>query len=219
MRTTGSSQRALGRRRLGRHAAEALLDDPRDSGFEDLGRLLSAAAGPALPAELSGEDAARAGYAAHHSVSATSSKERRVFSKVLFTKAVTVKIAAAVCGFSVVGAATAAATNSLPHSWQQTAHSALGPIGVPAPKSTSQAGQDRDRDKDKKGSDADHATPHPGPTGPPSAKPSADQDGPGDQAARAGMRSTRQARRFSATTGSGCARPPRTTTATTAAPI
>ncbi|GAA1968495.1 hypothetical protein [Catenulispora subtropica] len=180
MRTTGNSQRALGRRRISRRDAEALFGAARaGSGLEDVAGLLEAAAGPALPAELSGEDAARAGFSAHHSVSATPPKERRVFSKAMLTKAVTVKIAAAVCGVSVAGAATAAATDSLPRSWQQTAHSALGPIGVPAPKTAAKAGHDKDQDR--KGADADKPTPHPAPTGSPAAKPSEDQDHQGDQ--------------------------------------
>lgn len=147
MRTTGNSPQATGRRRLGRRGAEALLDHaggpgtaaaavgspgPADSGLEDLTRLLDAAAGPALAAELSGEDAARAVFSAHHSASATPCKERRVFSKALLAKTLTVKIAVAVCGVSVVGAATAAATNSLPSGIQSKAHS----LGFPAPKNT-----------------------------------------------------------------------------------
>jgi hypothetical protein len=178
MRTTGNSQRALGRRRLGRRGAEALLDHtggigagvespPAGSGFEDLGRLLDAAAGPALAAELSGEDRARAVFSAHHSASATPSKERRVFSKALLTKAVTVKIAVAVCGVSVVGAATAAATNTLPTTLQSKAHS----MGFPAPKTTT--AKDADQDKQK---DADGQGPgRPSGTGPAAAK-SSDKD-------------------------------------------
>ncbi|MFL6117497.1 MAG: hypothetical protein ACJ786_40020, partial [Catenulispora sp.] len=192
MRRTGNPQRALGTRRIGRRNAEAMLDavaasggsavpGPAGSGFEDMERLLAVAAGPALAAELSGEDAARAGFSAHRSASATPSKERRVFSKALLTKAVTVKVAAAVCGVSFVGAATAAATNTLPAGWQQKAHSALGPIGVPAPKAPVKADHDNDKDAkdgkdmDRKGS-AGENTPHPAPTGSSSAKPAPDQD-------------------------------------------
>lgn len=106
-----------------------------------------------------------------------------MFSKAMLTKAVTVKIAAAVCGFSVVGAAAAAETNSLPNSWQQKAHTALGPIGVPAPKGTGKGDHDKDadksKDKDKKGADG-QSTPHPAPTGSPTAKPTSDQDHQGD---------------------------------------
>ncbi|WP_194912547.1 hypothetical protein [Catenulispora rubra] len=100
--------------------------------LEALARLLDAAAGPALTAELSGEDAARAVFSAHHSASATPSKERRVFSKALLAKTVTVKIVVAVCGVSVVGVSAAAATNSLPSGIQSKAHS----LGFPAPKDT-----------------------------------------------------------------------------------
>jgi hypothetical protein len=138
MRTTGTSPGLPGRRRLGRRAAGDLLDAagsgheaPRD--LAALTRLLDAAAGPALAAELSGEDAARAVFSAHHSASAipaTPAKERRVFSKALLAKTLTVKIAVAVCGVSVVGAATAAATASLPSGLQSKAHS----LGFPAPK-------------------------------------------------------------------------------------
>jgi len=193
MRTTGRTQRALGRRRLGRRDAEVLLDalggsgaagaaasggpagapQPVESELEDLRWLLDAAAGPALAAELSGEDAARAVFSAHHSASATPSKERRVFSKALLGKAITVKIAAAVCGVSVVGVATAAETNSLPSSWQTKAHSALGSVGVPAPKTTSARGADQD--KTKKDTDAQGSS-HPGATGSAAAKPGQDKD-------------------------------------------
>ena len=160
MRTTENSPRALGRRRPGRRAAEELLDHaggpsaagavraaaagslPGEPGFEAvsdraagseleaLSRLLDAAAGPALAAELSGEDAARAVFSAHHSASARPSKERRVFSKALLAKTATVKIVVAVCGVSVVGVSAAAATNSLPSGVQSKAHS----LGFPAPK-------------------------------------------------------------------------------------
>jgi hypothetical protein len=156
MRTTGNFPRALGRRRPSRRAAEELLDHtggagaagvarsattafPAESGLDAehdldaLARLLDAAAGPALTAELSGEDAARAVFSAHHSVSATPSKERRVFSKALLAKTATVKLVVAVCGVSVVGVSAAAATNSLPNGMQSKAHS----LGFPAPKNTS----------------------------------------------------------------------------------
>ncbi|MEY9930041.1 hypothetical protein ABH926_004683 [Catenulispora sp. GP43] len=200
MRTTGNSPRALGRRRPGRRAAEELLDhtggagaagvvsgeaapagsQPAGPGFEPgpdlraLSRLLDAAAGPALAAELSGEDAARAAFsahhsvAAHHSVSATPTKERRVFSKALLAKTLTVKIAVAVCGVSVVGASAAAATNSLPSGLQSKAHS----LGFPAPKP---AAIHNDL---LSGTQHDSDSPHPGtptPTGS-SAKPAAAHD-------------------------------------------
>jgi hypothetical protein len=108
--------------------AESGLDPEHD--LDALARLLDAAAGPALTAELSGEDAARAVFSAHHSASARPSKERRVFSKAILAKTLTAKIAVAVCGVSVVGAATAAATNTLPSGLQSKAHS----MGFPAPK-------------------------------------------------------------------------------------
>jgi hypothetical protein len=202
MRTTGNSQRVLGSRRLGRRGADALLDgaggpgdaggpgtaragagspEPVGSGLSavfdhaDLARLLDAAAGPALSAELSGEDAARAVFSAHHSASATPSKERRVFTKALLAKTVTVKIAVAVCGMSMVGAATAAATNSLPSGLQSKAHS----LGFPAPKhtelkATGLAGHDKDADGKAPGI--------PTPTGTAVAKPSGDKDDQGNQA-------------------------------------
>jgi len=193
MRTTGNSPRALGRRRPSRRAAEELLDHTGGAGaagvapgasagspagpgletgheLEALARLLDAAAGPALTAELSGEDEARAVYSAHHSVSATPSKERRVFSKALLAKTVTVKIVVAVCGVSVVGVSAAAATNSLPNGLQSKAHS----LGFPAPKSTSLKGGTSLAGAPK---DADGV--HPGlplPTGSAAAKPSSDKD-------------------------------------------
>ncbi|MEY9859459.1 hypothetical protein ABH935_005089 [Catenulispora sp. GAS73] len=117
---------------------------PAGSGLEvspdlrALARLLDSAAGPALTAELSGEDAARAVFSAHHSASATPSKERRVFSKALLAKTVTVKIVVAVCGVSVVGVSAAAATNSLPSGLQSKAHS----LGFPAPKDSRVGGTD-----------------------------------------------------------------------------
>ena len=212
MRTTGNSPRALGRRRPGRRAAEELLDhtggagaagvvpgaaagsSPAGPGLEPglepgpdlqaLSRLLDAAAGPALAAELSGEDAARAAFcahnsaaaqhsvAAHHSVSATPTKERRVFSKALLAKTLTVKIAVAVCGVSVVGVSAAAATNSLPSGIQSKAHS----LGFPAPKPATI------HNDILSGAHHDSDLPHPGtptPTGT-SAKPAAAHD---DQAA------------------------------------
>ena len=125
-------------------AGAAAGSQPAGSGFEAdpdlaaLARLLDAAAGPALTAELSGENAARAVFSAHHSASATPSKERRVFSKALLAKTVTVKIVVAVCGVSVVGVSAAAATNSLPSGLQSKAHS----LGFPAPKPARLGGTD-----------------------------------------------------------------------------
>lgn len=157
---------------------------PTESGFaaaqdlQPLARLLDAAAGPALAAELSGEDAARAVFSAHHSVSAkplatsaTPSKERRVFSKALLAKTVTVKIAVAVCGLSVVGVSAAAATNSLPSGLQSKAHS----LGFPAPKhtplkgGTSLVGVPKDADGRQPGV--------PLPTGSSASKPASAKDG------------------------------------------
>jgi hypothetical protein len=188
MRTTGNSPRALGRRRPSRRAAEELLDHtggagaaggapgatagspPAGSGLEDLARLLDAAAGPALTAELSGEDAARAVFSAHHSAFATPSKERRVFSKALLAKTATVKIVVAVCGVSVVGVSAAAATNSLPSGLQSKAHS----FGFPAPKNTSPKGG-----TGLAGAPVDADGRNPGvplPTGSAAAKPASDKD-------------------------------------------
>ena len=133
--------------------------------LEALARLLDAAAGPALTAELSGEDAARAVFSAHHSASATPSKERRVFSKALLAKTVTVKIVVAVCGVSVVGVSAAAATNSLPSGIQSKAHS----LGFPAPKST-HVGTDltsSQKDADGKGPDVPTPTGAPAKAAPP----------------------------------------------------
>lgn len=180
MRTSGDEQLRR-RRRLGRRAAERLLDAARgpasadgggiaDSGRDaafadavpaltlpggsasaeraaagdgagarnaqlfgaDLGRLLSAAAGPALAGELSGEAAARAAYLAAHRPGPPT-KENRVFSKLMLSKALAVKIGAACLGVSVAGVATAAETGALPSGLQKSAHSAFGGVGVPAP--------------------------------------------------------------------------------------
>ena len=138
--------------------------------LEALARLLDAAAGPALPAELSGENAARAVFSAHHSASATPSKERRVFSKALLAKTAAVKIAVAVCGVSVVGVSAAAATDSLPSGLQSKAHS----LGFPAPKDTSLKGG-----TSPAGEHQDGGGLHPGlplPTGSAVTKPSSDKD-------------------------------------------
>jgi hypothetical protein len=95
-----------------------------------------------------------------------------VFSKALLTKAVTVKIAVAVCGVSVVGAATAAATNTLPTTLQSKVHS----LGFPAPKSTTATDADKDKDKDKQKDADDQGPGRPSATGSAAAKPSADKD-------------------------------------------
>lgn len=156
-------------------AGGAIAGSPAEPGpatvpdLEALTRLLDAAAGPALTAELSGEDAARAVYSAHHSVSATPSKERRVFSKALLAKAVTAKIVVAVCGVSVVGVSAAAATDSLPDGLQSKAHS----LGFPAPKTPPLKGG-----TSLEGAPKDADAIHPGlplPTGS-AAKPAPDKD-------------------------------------------
>jgi hypothetical protein len=177
MRTSGDEQPRR-RRRLGRGAAERLLDAARgpaagnggtadtgrdtafvDAGLDltlpgalassersgtvgsagsaelfdaDLGRLLSAAAGPALAGELSGEAAARAAYLAAHRPGPPT-KENRVFSKLMLSKALAVKIGAACLGVSAAGVATAAETGTLPSGLQKSAHSAFGGVGVPSP--------------------------------------------------------------------------------------
>ena len=124
-----------------------------------------------------------------------------MFSKALLAKTLTVKIAVAVCGVSVVGVSAAAATNSLPSGIQSKAHS----LGFPAPKPATI------HNDILSGAHHDSDLPHPGtptPTGT-SAKPAAAHD---DQAALDAA-----ARSSSATTASACARPPRTATATTRA--
>jgi hypothetical protein len=188
MRTSGDEQREA-RRRLGRRTAEHLLDGARGPGVavgvhadsgdadraaplgSDLGRLLSAAAGPALAEELSGEAAARAAYlAAHRPGLAPTSKENRVFSKLLLTKTLAIKVSAACLGISVAGVATAAETGSLPSGLQKGAHSAFGGVGVPDAKKTA-------KDADDAAAKLAAATKTPGKaTGTPTPKPSGTAD-------------------------------------------
>lgn len=173
---TQSNQKRARRGRISRHAAEAMLDaaalpGPEDSPESDLDLLLRAASGAALPAELAGEREARAVFAREHRPSPAMSQEDRVLSKALFTKAAVLKISVAVCGLSIAGVGAAAATGSLPASWQNTAHNV---VGAPAPKHSD----------DHKG-DADGHTPGvPKPSG--SASGRHDQDG-NDQDHRDGL--------------------------------
>jgi hypothetical protein len=135
---TQPNQKRAGRGRIHRRAAEALLDaaaapGPADPPGSDLDRLLLAASGAALPAELAGEREARAVFAREYRP-APAIQEDQVLSKALFTKAAVVKISVAVCGLSLAGVGAAAATGSLPASWQSTAHHF---VGAPAPNGTS----------------------------------------------------------------------------------
>jgi hypothetical protein len=144
-----------------------------------LGRLLKDAAGPALPDELAGEQAARSMFSEAR-LSATTDKETRVFSKALITKTLAVKLGAAAVGLSFVGVATAAETGALPSGLQNGAHSAFGGVGVPAKT----AKPDTDKDNSEGGdTDATSATtkPQPSPSGGATTAKDADDQAKKDQ--------------------------------------
>ena len=109
---------------------ESLLDggsvgNPASPGLPELGALISAARGPASPAELAGEQAARAAFVDAAATSSLITTRRR--SSVLSTL-IGSKIALAAAGaLALSGASTAAAfTGQLPGPAQNAAHHLLG---------------------------------------------------------------------------------------------
>jgi hypothetical protein len=109
--------------------AERLLNgavgaDDAPPGYQAVVATLAAVRQPGTAAELAGEAAAVAGFRAARGVSAgrsTHGLARRVAAPVL------------VASVLFVGAGAAAATGSLPASWQRTAHDALAHIGIDVP--------------------------------------------------------------------------------------
>ena len=120
-------------RRIGAREAEQLLTGaPVGPDRRELVHLLSAAAGPARPDELVGEDAALAAFGSASAGPAAAVPRPRMRRRAL-TRALTVKVAAGVAVLSLSGVAYAAETGRLPHAAQQTAHELFSSWGVPAP--------------------------------------------------------------------------------------
>jgi hypothetical protein len=123
-------------RRIGLAEADRLvagkLSSPDPWG---LGVLLDAAKAPPSVDELAGERAAVAGFlAAHRNAAATAQSKRRNRAQLrLSTRAVALKVAAAVTVLAMGGTAVAAQTGKLPAGAQQRVHDMLSSLGVPAP--------------------------------------------------------------------------------------
>jgi hypothetical protein len=109
---------------------------PAGPDCRELVHLLSAAAGPARPDELAGEDAVLAAFVAAGAGPAAVVPQPRVRRRAI-TRAITVKVAAGVAVLSLSGVAFAAETGRLPHAAQQTAHELFSSWGVPAPSPSS----------------------------------------------------------------------------------
>jgi hypothetical protein len=128
-------------RRIGRREAERLLDGgsitgPVDTGRMELSRVLDALAGPALPEEVAGEQAAAALFGRQYELgrrtpaSSPSWQVRRAPRPRL-----AVRMAVALGVLLCAGLATSAETGLLPAALQRPAHALFSPLGVPAPPS------------------------------------------------------------------------------------
>jgi hypothetical protein len=119
-------------RRIGSREAEQLLTADSDtSAYPDLSHLLTAAAAPPRPDELTGLNLAVAAFEAagqQDPPSVPAASVRRVFARSVAVKAV--------AGVAVVlfgGTALAAETGNLPGGSQQHAHNLFSALGVPPP--------------------------------------------------------------------------------------
>ena len=163
MRITGglrlpwTGARALGQR---------LADEPVQPDGPNLARLLSAAAGPARPHELAGEQAVLDAYCRAGRSTATPVRPPAV-PLVTLTRALAVKVAAAAAVLSIGSAALAAQTGHLPSGAQQAAHDLFSSWGVPAPAKDDPRHRDPPGPGDGQPDGA--STPAPGPPGGPRA--------------------------------------------------
>src|SRR3954453_7523437 len=110
---------------------ESLLDggvtsDPQAPGVLELGALISAARGPATPAELSGEEAARAAFVGSAAGSIARSATPRRFAVLSTMLGSKIALAAAASALTLGGASAAAFTGHLPGPVQDAAHQLLG---------------------------------------------------------------------------------------------
>jgi hypothetical protein len=133
-----STMRTLRIRRIGRAEAEQLLTGrPTVGDRSALAGLLAAAAAPARPDELAGEQAIRSAFARAQlspdpAPVAVPERRRHAFR---FGGMATVKVAAAVAALIAGGTAFAAETGNLPDAAQRRAHDLFSAWGVPAPES------------------------------------------------------------------------------------
>ncbi|WP_238011944.1 hypothetical protein KZZ52_37830 [Dactylosporangium sp. AC04546] len=123
------------RRRIGRDEAERLLDGAAGPGHEQLAALLRAAAGPARPHELAGEDAAVTAFRQARTAPAGRSPARSSPARSLVRpgRRVGVLAGALAAGVLLAGTATAAGTGHLPDPLQRAAHDWFAGVGVPEP--------------------------------------------------------------------------------------
>ncbi|GGM78943.1 hypothetical protein GCM10007977_095670 [Dactylosporangium sucinum] len=114
------------RRRIGRDEAERLLDGATEPGHEQLAALLRAAAGPARPHELAGEDAAVAAFR-------QGGRTAHAAARVRVGRRVGVLAGSLAAAVLLGGAATAAGAGRLPEPLQRAAHDWFAGVGVPEP--------------------------------------------------------------------------------------
>jgi hypothetical protein len=119
-------------RRIGAREAEQLLTGgPTAPDRRALARLLSAAAAPARPAELAGEEAVRAAFVRAYNEPASAGSRSPRGS--LLARAALAKVLAGTAVLLVGGTALAAGTGHLPAAVQRHAHDLFAPSGGPAP--------------------------------------------------------------------------------------
>jgi hypothetical protein len=123
-------------RRIGLAEADRLVaGKPSSPDPWGLGVLLDAVKAPPSVDELAGERAAVAGFVAtYRNAAATAPPKRRNRVQLrLSTRAVALKVAAAMTVLAAAGTAVLAQTGNLPAGAQQRAHDMLSSLGVPAP--------------------------------------------------------------------------------------
>ena len=114
-----------------RRTAERILDRPAAAGSDPVARLLTAAAGPAAPAELSHERVALEQFRSRPLTQVSPTRRPSMLkitvAKLLAAKLLTTAVAATAATGGVV---LAAATGNLPDSLQQAAHTAVNAPAV-----------------------------------------------------------------------------------------
>jgi hypothetical protein len=129
------------------HAEQLLAGGPGAPDHAGLARLLSAAAAPARPHELAGEQAMVAEFVRVYREPAPRVQPPRARGVRLprFGRMAAVKVAAGVALLAAGGTAFAAETGNLPGPAQRRAHDLFSPLGVPAPVTS--AGRDAVTDR------------------------------------------------------------------------
>jgi hypothetical protein len=153
-------------RRIGRGEAELLVSGTPVAGHAELARLLRYAAAPASVAELTGHRTTVAAMVSAFRDEPEWEPRRSRLS--VLSRALLVKVAAALGVLLLGGTALAAGTGNLPGRVQHGAHSVLSVIGVPVPDATA-SGTPEPRPSRRPTLTATTPPAHPSPGGAPSA--------------------------------------------------